>query len=47
MAIGFAFLAAGVMMVIMLPETPLWFTLADLLLAYLPMAYLGHRLGQR
>jgi len=47
MAIGFAFLAAGVMMVIMLPETPLWFTLADLVLAYLPMAYLGHRLGQR
>ena len=47
MAIGFAFLAAGVMMVIMLPETPLWFTLADLLLAYLPTAYLGHRLGQR
>ena len=47
LAIGFAFLAGGVMMVIMLPETPLWFTLTDLLLAYLPMAYLGHRLGQR
>ena len=47
MAIGFAFLAGGVMMVMMLPETPLWFTLTDLLLAYLPMAYLGHRLGQR
>ncbi|MEY4351572.1 MAG: hypothetical protein RL078_1651 [Bacteroidota bacterium] len=47
MAIGFAFLAGGVMMVMMLPETPLWFIFSDLILAYLPMAYLGYRLGQR
>lgn len=47
MAIGFAFLAGGVMMVIMLPQTPLWFILLDLIVAYLPMAYLGHKLGQR
>ena len=45
MAIGFAFLAGGVMMVIMLPQTPLWFILLDLILAYLPMAYFGYRLG--
>jgi hypothetical protein len=45
MAIGFAFLAGGVMMVIMLPQTPLWFILLDLMLAYLPMAYIGYRLG--
>ncbi len=45
MAIGFAFLAGGVMMVIKLPQTPLWFILLDLLLAYLPMAYIGYRLG--
>ena len=44
-AIGFAFLAGGVMMVIMLPQTPLWFILLDLILAYLPMAYIGYRLG--
>lgn len=45
LAIGFAFLAGGVMMVVMLPQTPLWFILLDLLVAYLPMAYLGYRLG--
>lgn len=45
MAIGFAFLAGGVMMVMILPQTPLWFILLDLLVAYLPMAYLGYRLG--
>ena len=46
MAIGFAFLAGGVMMVIILPATPLWFILLDLIFAYLPMAYLGYKLGQ-
>lgn len=45
MAIGFAFLAGGVMMVVILPQTPLWFILLDLILAYLPMAYLGYKLG--
>lgn len=45
LAIGFAFLAGGVMMVVMLPHTPLWFILLDLLVAYIPMAYLGYRLG--
>jgi RsiW-degrading membrane proteinase PrsW (M82 family) len=45
MAIGFAFLAGGVMMVLSLPQTPLAFSLVDLLLAYLPMAYLGYRLA--
>ena len=47
MAIGFAFLAGGVMMVVMMPATPVWFILLDLMLAYLPMAYLGYKLGQR
>ena len=47
MAIGFAFLAGGVMMVLMLPATPVWFILLDLIVAYLPMAYLGYKLGQR
>lgn len=47
MAIGFAFLAGGVMMVLSLPGTPLWFTLLDLIVAYLPMAYLGYRFGNR
>jgi hypothetical protein len=47
MAIGFAFLAGGVMMVLMMPGTPLWFIFLDLIVAYLPMAYLGYKLGQR
>jgi hypothetical protein len=47
MAIGFAFLAGGVMMVLSLPVTPIWFTLLDLIFAYLPIAYLGYRLGNR
>jgi hypothetical protein len=47
MAIGFAFLAGGVMMVLTLPGTPWWFVATDLVLAYLPMAYMGYKLGQR
>ena len=43
----FAFLAVGVMMVLTLPGTPCWFVVTDLMLAYLPMAYLGYKLGQR
>lgn len=31
----------GVMMVIDLPDAPLWFDLTDLILAYAPMGYLG------
>lgn len=38
--IGFLFLAGGIANVLMLPS-PLWFTITDLVVAYLPMAYLG------
>lgn len=41
--IGFFFLAGGIASVFMLPS-PVWFTIVDLGLAYLPMAYLGGRL---
>ena len=41
--IGFAFLAGGATMVLSLPS-PIWFDVLDLFGAYLPMAYLGHRL---
>jgi hypothetical protein len=34
------------MMVMILPS-PLWFTLTDLLLAYLPMAWLGIKLAKK
>lgn len=43
--VGVLFLIGGIMNVVMLPS-PLWFTLTDLLLAYLPMAWLGSRLAK-
>jgi len=44
--IGGLFLAGGASMVLMVPS-PLWFTAADLLLAYVPMAALGYLLIAR
>ena len=44
--VGLLFLAGGSMMVWQLPA-PRWFELSDLLLAYLPMAALGHWLAQQ
>ena len=38
--IGGVFLVGGILMVRMVPS-PLWFTFLDLMVAYLPMAYLG------
>ncbi len=40
MVIGFVFLLGGISMVYMVGG-PIWFMAADLLIAYLPMAYLG------
>ena len=42
-AVGVLFLLAGIANVVMLPA-PVWFSAVDLLLAYLPAAWLGHRL---
>lgn len=42
--IGIFFLAGGVANVLMLPS-PLWFTIVDLVGAYLPMAYLAAKLA--
>lgn len=44
--IGIVFLIVGIVNVFMLPS-PLWFTLLDLILAYIPMAYLGWRIAER
>ncbi len=41
--IGVAFLAGGITMVLSLPS-PVWFNALDLIVAYLPMAYLGYKL---
>lgn len=46
MVIGLVFLAGGLANVLMLPA-PMWFNVLDLVVAYLPMAWLGSRLGAR
>jgi len=45
-AIGVFFLIGGITSVYMLPS-PLWYTVVDLVGAYLPMGYLGGRLAGR
>ena len=46
LAIGCFFLAGGIMNVVML-DSPPWFTLTDLLLAYLPIAWLGYYINSK
>lgn len=46
MGIGVYFLVVGVMMVKILGG-PVWFSIADLLLAFIPMGYLGGVLARR
>ncbi len=46
MAIGFVFLIGGITSVFMLPS-PLWYTVVDLVFAYLPMGYLAGRIVLR
>ncbi len=45
--VGFVFLCAGIANVVMLPAAPAWFSALDLIAAYLPMAWLAHRLVSR
>jgi hypothetical protein len=45
-AVGVGFLLGGLSMVLMLPS-PTWFTIIDLGLAYIPMAYLGGKLASK
>jgi hypothetical protein len=42
--VGLFFLLGGVSNVVMLPA-PLWFNILDLIVAYLPMAYIGAKLA--
>lgn len=46
LGIGAFFLIGGIASVMMLPS-PTWFTILDLALAYIPMAWLGGKLGSR
>ena len=43
---GVFFLAGGIASVFMVPS-PMWYTIVDLIGAYIPMAYLGGRLAGR
>lgn len=45
LGVGFFCLIGGIAMILMLPESPMWFKALDLLVAYLPMAYLGAKLA--
>jgi hypothetical protein len=42
--VGFFFFLGGMSMVVMVPP-PVWFSFTDLVIAYIPMAWLGGRLG--
>lgn len=44
MIVGVVFLCGGILAARMIPA-PTWFIAADLLLAYLPFAWVGHRLA--
>lgn len=44
LVIGVFFLIGGIANIFMLPS-PVWFIIVDLVLAYIPMAWLGGRLG--
>lgn len=44
--IGVLFLIAGIMMVIQIPA-PIIFSILDLTLAYVPMAYAGYYIGRK
>lgn len=45
LVVGAMFLIGGIISVIDIPQAPMWFKVADLALAYLPMGYLGARLA--
>jgi hypothetical protein len=44
--VGFLFLSGGIYMVLILPS-PIWFTLLDLVVAYIPMAFLGAKIATK
>lgn len=45
--IGVCFLVGGIMNIVMLPSSPMWFTLLDLIVAYIPMGWLGGKIATR
>jgi len=47
LVVGALFLFGGISTGMMIPNAPLWFDALDLVVAYLPMAFLGARLAAR
>jgi len=45
LGIGAWFLIGGITAVVMLPESPMWFKVLDLVAAYIPMGWLGGKLA--
>jgi hypothetical protein len=45
--VGLLFMAGGFMALQQIPDSPCWFAVADLGLAYIPMAWAGARSGRR
>jgi len=46
LGIGVCFLVGGILNIVMLPS-PLWFTLLDLVVAYIPMGYLAGKMFRK
>lgn len=47
LGIGAFFLLGGIAAVFMLPGTPIWFILLDLVVAYIPMGFLGGKIAEQ
>ena len=47
MVIGALFLVGGITAVSMIPNSPMWFSVLDLVGAYIPMAWIGNMIGGR
>ena len=47
LVVGFLFLLGGAYMIFSLPSTPVWFSILDLIGAYIPMAWLGHKIASK
>ncbi len=45
MLCGVLFLIGGILAVRMIPNSPMWFNILDLVTAYVPMAWIGYKLG--
>ncbi len=45
LVVGAFFLLGGIMAVRMIPNAPMWFNVLDLVVAYIPMAWLGAKLA--